>query len=153
MKKGSKHTEQTKEAISKAMEGNTSAEIWTLEEAEKLFDEALSIVKRKISYNVNGKNVDGYEFDFMGELVDELDVYRELITKHLPNRFTILKPKLDSIISKLETNCYSNTKKGIINTAAGIVNLKSNHKWTDRTENKNTNDTTINISPIKWVED
>jgi hypothetical protein len=153
MKKGSKHTEQTKEQMSEAKIGNTNAEVWTLEEAEKLFNEAENIVKRKCDYNINGKDVKGYEFDFMGELVDELDVYRELMTKHLPNRFPLLKHRLDSIISKLETNCYSNVKKGIINTAAGIVNLKSNHKWTDRTENKNENDTTLNISPIKWVED
>ena len=32
----------------------------------------------------------------------------------------------------MERNCYSNTKKGIIKEATGIVNLKSNHKWTDR---------------------
>ena len=35
----------------------------------------------------------------------------------------------------IETNCYSNTKKGIINTAVGIVNLKSNYNWTDRLQN------------------
>jgi len=31
-----------------------------------------------------------------------------------------------------EANCFNNIKKENINTAAGIINLKSNHGWSDR---------------------
>ena len=37
--------------------------------------------------------------------------------------------------TQLEANCFTDTKKGIINTAAGIINLKSNYGWTDRVDN------------------
>ncbi len=37
-----------------------------------------------------------------------------------------------------EANCFSNIKKENINTGAGIMNLKSNHGWTDRVQNDHT---------------
>lgn len=143
MKKGEKHTKETKAKISEAMEGNNSAEIWTLEEAEKLFNKAFEMVDEEDVYIVaGGIKTEGYKFDFIGELVRELrneykdkKVYRELMNTHLPARFPIFKELYKQLLSTLETNCYYNTKKGIINTAVGIVNLKSNHKWTDRVDN------------------
>lgn len=142
MKKGEKHTKKTKEAISKSMEENTNAEVWTFEEATKLFNKALEMVDDEELYIVaGGIKTEGYKYDFIGELVRELKneykdkkVYRELMNTHLPERFPIFKDLYKQILSALETNCYYNTKKGIINTAVGIVNLKSNHKWTDRTD-------------------
>lgn len=125
--------------------GNKNAEIWNEEKTLELYNKALELCKRKTEYTVNGKEVQGYEFDFIGELADELDnifkenIYRKLIDSHLPNRFESAKKFFEQIKNKLETNCYSNTKKGIINTATGIVNLKSNHGWTDRVENRNEN--------------
>jgi hypothetical protein len=154
MKKGSKHTEQTKEAISKAMEENNNAEVWALEDADKLFDRAFEMVEDEELYIVaGGIKVDGYKHDFIGTIVRELreeyknfgKVGRKLLSDDLPNRFPHLKDRYNALLSELETNCYENTKKGKINTAIGIVNLKSNHKWTDRTESKNDNTTTTTI--------
>jgi hypothetical protein len=143
MKKGSKHTEQTKEQMSEAKIGNTNAEVWTLEEAEKLFDKALSMVDEEELYIIaGGIKTDGYKYDFIGELVRDLKndykekkVYRYLLNTHLLSQFPQLKKRYEELLNALETNCYFNTKKGIINTAVGIVNLKSNHKWTDRVDN------------------
>ena len=37
-----------------------------------------------------------------------------------------------------EANCFNNIKKENINTAAGIINLKSNHGWSDRIQTDHT---------------
>ena len=154
MKKGEKHTEKTKEAISKAMEENSNAEVWTEALAIKLFDRAFEMVEDEELYIVGGGiKTEGYKHDFIGTIVRELreeykaigKVGRKLLSDDLPNRFPQLKERYSSLLSDLETNCYENTKKGKINTAVGIVNLKSNHKWTDRTENKNQNENTTTI--------
>jgi hypothetical protein len=56
------------------------------------------------------------------------------------------------LIGNLEANCYYNTKKGLIREATGIVNLKSNHKWTDRSQTDLTSDNKpILQEPIKIV--
>ena len=39
----------------------------------------------------------------------------------------------NKIENNCETNCFRNAKKGKIKEATAIVNLKSNHGWTDRT--------------------
>jgi len=163
VKKGEKHTDKTKEKMSEAKIGNINAEVWTEEDAEKLFDRAFEMVNDEEIYIVaGGLKTDGYKHDFIGTIVRDLrDEYkakakvgRTLLSDHLPSRFPQLKERYSSLLSELETNCYENTKKGKINTAVGIVNLKSNHKWTDRTENKNENENiNINVSPIKWVEE
>lgn len=99
---------------------NTNAEKWTLEEATKLFNDALE------------KSV-GKDYDFIGEIARDLDTYREIFV-YLVDKFSELKPIHKRILSNLEANCFSHTKKGEINVAVGIVNLKSNHGWTDRND-------------------
>lgn len=124
--------------ISKALMGNSNAEKWTEKDAISLYDKALEIIEDEEVFMISGKKVVGFKYDFIGELIRGLKkktgnrIYRELLNRHLLDRFPVLKPKYEEIIKELETNCYSNTKKGIINTAVGIINLKSNHKWTDR---------------------
>lgn len=122
---------------------NKNAEIWTFAKSEKLLDKAIELAKKKIMYTVSRDKVKGYEFDFIGELACELETYHENITRDIPRRHPKLKDKVNYIIRLMERNCYSNTKKGIIREATGIVNLKSNHKWTDRNTNENEN-TNIN---------
>ena len=130
--------------------GNKNAEKWTLEKSEALLDEAIELTDRVCDYVVHGTKVIGYEFDFIGEIARHLKVYHELITRDIRDRHSSLKPKIKLLKNNLESNCYSNTKKGIINTAVGIVNLKSNHKWTDRVDNttkdKEIKPTTINFT-------
>lgn len=121
-----------------APKGNKNAEKWNLEESEKLLLKALDLADKKTTIKkIVGKEVvqfEAYEFDFIGEIACELDVYHELITRDIPERFPELKPIVKQLVGKLERNCYSNVKKENINVAVGIVNLKSNHKWTDRQE-------------------
>lgn len=106
--------------------GNKNAEVWTQEEAEKLFDTALEFAVMKDDQG-------GYLYDFIGELTSELGTFKEIFS-HLEKRFPHLKDKNRMLHERMEANCYSNTKKGKIKEATGIVNLKSNHKWRDRSD-------------------
>jgi len=111
--------------------GNKNAEKWTFEKARKLFEDAIALTEETDEYVLSGNKISGYKFDFIGEVAVELDVYHELFG-HLVGRFPELDEMRDRMNSRIERNCYSNTKKGIIKEATGIVNLKSNWGWTDR---------------------
>jgi hypothetical protein len=126
---------------------NDNAEKWTLDDAIALFEEAFILSEEKESYLVGKETIEGWKHDFIGELIDSLRVkykdtnkkiYRKLLASHLPSRFEQLTHRWEDLKEKMEVNCYSNTKKGIINTATGIINLKSNHNWKDRTSNEHT---------------
>lgn len=132
------------EKISESMKGNTNALKWDYDKSKKLMDDALKLCDEKEDYTVQGRKVKGYKFDFIGELARELKVYREVLTIVIPNAHNDLEESLKQIKTILESNCYSNTKKGIINTAVGIVNLKSNHKWTDRIDNTSKDEVVTN---------
>lgn len=99
---------------------NTNAEVWTIEKANELFQSALE------------KSIEK-EYDFIGEIARDLGTYRDIF-KYLVDKFPELKQTHNRILSNLEANCFSHTKKGEINTAVGIVNLKSNYNWTDRAD-------------------
>lgn len=119
-----------------APDENKNAEKWDLEKATVFFEEAIGLV---VSYD---ETKDTYLYDFIGEVARELDSYKEVFT-YLKDKFPELKEHHKRLISTLEANCFYNSKKGNINTAIGIVNLKSNHGWTDR------NDHTTNGQPIQ----
>jgi hypothetical protein len=131
--------------------GNKNGLIWTLEKSTDLLDKAIELTNRKELVYVDKQEVEAYEFDFIGEIARELNVYHSLLTRDIPNQHTDLQPKVRLLLNRLEANCYSNTKKGKINTAVGIVNLKSNHGWTDRQqiEQKQTN---IDLSGLTTEE-
>ena len=113
---------------------NTNAEKWTFEQANELFDKALDLSLQK-------------EYDFIGEVARDLGTYRDIFT-YLSKRFPELKDKHSLILSNLEANCFTHTKKGDINTAVGIVNLKSNYNWTDRQQTDvTTNGKDLNTNP------
>ena len=121
--------------------GNKNGLIWTFEKSSELLDKAIELTNRKEWVKIDKELVEAYEFDFIGEIARELNVYRDLITRDIPKQHPDLQSKVNLLVNRLEANCYSNTKKGKINTAVGIVNLKSNHGWTDRQhiEQKQTN--------------
>jgi hypothetical protein len=118
--------------------GNRNAEKWTFKKAVKLYKDAIKLSEEKeISYLKIGDKaveVEGYKYDFIGEIARELGTFHNLMTNHLPKRFPSLERLKSVLINNLEANCYYNAKKGNIKEATGIVNLKSNHKWTDRTQ-------------------
>ena len=129
---------------------NKNAEIWTLEEAEKIFNKALELSKRKTEYIVQQKKVIGYEYHYIGEIAtsDEIDSYTDIF-KYLKNAQPSTINLYNKLKSKLEANCFSDSKKGIIKEATAIMNLKSNYKWTDRLDATSDNKP-INTAPPVW---
>jgi len=129
--------------------GNRNAEKWTFKKSIQLFNDAIALTEIEETYffkqNDKAIEVKGMKYDFIGEIAQKLGTFRDIF-KHLKERFPSLERKYSCLITNLETNCYLNTKKGMIKEATGIVNLKSNHKWTDRTENNNSGNITINWS-------
>ena len=104
-----------------APKDNKNAEVWDLEIAKELFQKCLE-TSHDISLECN---------DFIGEVAQEnkttlskLDYYKKKF------------PELESIYVEIkqncESNCFRNGKKGKINSGMAIMNLKSNHGWTDR---------------------
>jgi hypothetical protein len=134
MPKGHKHSKETKQKQSIANLGNNNAEIWTLETSKELFEKSIALAKKK-------------NHDFIGEVAIELDEYIE-VYDYLADKF----PELNKLYNKLkrtcEANCFSNGKNGKIVPSLAIMNLKSNHGWTDRvqTENK-TENVVIELTP------
>jgi len=120
-----------------ALKGNTNAEKWTFEDAELFLEKSLELSKQD-------------NFDFLGEIAKHLGSYID-VYDYLIGKFPELKHYKTHIMRNCEANCFSNSKKGKINTAIGIVNLKSNHGWTDRVSN-DTNLKVTGIKPIEWVQ-
>ena len=120
------------EKISLAMLDNLNAEKYTLDKALEIFGNAIEMST-------------GAEYDFIGEVARDLGVTRNIFTQ-LSAKFPELKPFENQLVNNLEANCFKHTKKNDINTAAGIINLKSNHGWTDRQET--TSQQTIKIENL-----
>jgi hypothetical protein len=106
------------EKISESMEGNTNAERWTIETATKLFTDAVELS-------------DSLDYDFIGEIAKKLGTYIDVFD-YLVDKFPELKKYKNRMKRNCEANCFSNIKNEEINVGAGIMNLKSNHGWTDR---------------------
>lgn len=108
---------------------NKNAEKWTEEESISLFNSAIETAKKK-------------KLDFIGEVAQELDIYRDVFT-YLKDKFSDCKPLYKRLEQECEANCFSHGKKGDIVPSLAIVNLKSNHGWTDRV------DSTSGDKPLK----
>ena len=106
---------------------NINAEKWTVDSAEEFLNECIKLSSRKIEYST-GK---GFEFHFIGEIASELNQYSGL-PLYLGEKFKTLKPLYNRLKTKLESNCFFDSKRGIIKEASAIMNLKSNYGWTDR---------------------
>lgn len=106
-----------------AAKGNTNAEKWTLEQTKDFFNDAVSMSSNK-------------DYDFIGEVAKDLDqdkgVFDYLIEKFPIEGFKRLKNRIKH---NCETNCFRNGKNGNIIPSLAIMNLKSNHGWTDRVDN------------------
>lgn len=127
-----------------APEGNDNAQKWDEKKALELFKKAVDLSNEKT-------DKDGYTYDFIGEVARELGTYHAIF-KYLCNAYPKKFDELYNVLKyNLEANCFFNTKKGNIREATGIVNLKSNYKWTDRQDNTSGGEN-ISIPIIKWVE-
>ena len=117
------------------MIGNKNAEKWSFEESKKLLTEAVEISKQ-------------HGFDFIGEVAKAQDTYYD-VYGYLADKFEELKPLLKQIKRNCEVNCFSDAKKGNIVPSMAIMNLKSNHGWTDRVETDvTTKGKEINNTPV-----
>lgn len=94
--------------------------------AEKIIEsDALNILNDLFELSLDS------QYDFIGEIVRVQGIRRSQLT-YLTNKFESCKSIYVDILSNLESNCFGNAKKGTIKEATAIINLKSNHKWTDR---------------------
>lgn len=113
--------------------GNKNAEKWTLRISVEFYKKCIELTNEREEVIVNGNPVNGYKYDFIGEIAGELGTYKQVFD-HLLKRFPTLKRLYNQFHTNIERNCYCNGKKGTIKEASAIMNLKSNHKWTDRQE-------------------
>lgn len=119
---------------------NTNAEKWDIETSIDFMNKAV-----ELSYTKT--------YDFIGEIAQEQRTNKGTYT-YLKEKFPELKNLYDTIKSNCETNCFRNGKKGDIVPSLAIMNLKSNHGWTDRVDNTvNANVNVKSIEPIQWVDD
>jgi hypothetical protein len=135
--------------------GNKNAEKWNLKKAICLFNEAIELSNKEITFYLKigekAVEVTGYEFDYIGEIAGKLGTFHEIF-EHLTKRFLMLQRLRNQLNNNIERNCYSNTKKGIIKEATGIVNLKSNWRWTDRTQTDLSGEIKTNLNSIPTDE-
>jgi hypothetical protein len=104
-----------------APKGNKNAEKWTFEEAEELFLKLLEIAE-------DTTNPDN---DFIGEIAQQCKTNLSILD-YLTTKYPDLETIYNQIKSNCEANCFRNGKKGNIVPSLAIMNLKSNHGWTDR---------------------
>lgn len=115
--------------------GNQYDEHWTIERAKEFMEEAVKLSNSK-------------EFDFIGEVAKEQGSYKE-VYNYLVDKFPELNNLLKQIKSNCECNCFYNGKMGKIVPSLSIMNLKSNHGWTDRIQQDLKHDGKIQVDKIK----
>jgi hypothetical protein len=106
--------------MNELLNNNKNAEKWDLELSTVFMDEALELSKSR-------------DYDFIGELARDLEQYHHLFS-YLKNKFPELTNTYNKIKSNCEANCFFNGKKQNITPSLAIMNLKSNHNWTDRVD-------------------
>lgn len=125
-----------------APEKNKNAEVWTIESAIELFNKCLETAKDK-DLDCN---------DFIGEVAQENNTTLWQLD-YLTEKYPELKNTYKRIKSNCEANCFANGKRNKIVPSLAIMNLKSNHGWTDRVESSNTNkNTNQDVTPISFVK-
>lgn len=114
---------------------NKNAEKWQLEDARDLFLSCIATAQDK----------DGDDNDFIGEVAQANGTY---ITQlhDLKDKFPELERLYTTIKRHCEANCFRNGKKSKIVPSMAIMNLKSNHGWTDRSETVNEHKGEIKIT-------
>jgi hypothetical protein len=112
--------------------GNKNAEKWTFRKSVRMFNEAIELSNKEEVFTLsNGSKIKGYSFDFLGEIARTLGTSIEIFS-HLAKKFPSLERLYSQLHTNIQSNCFSNTKKGLIKESVGIVNLKANYRWKDR---------------------
>ena len=120
------------------LKDNKNAEKWTEDKATALFDEAIDLARTG-------------EYDFIGEVATTLNTYIDLFD-YLVEKFPQLQNRKKRLMRVCEANCFANGKKGKIVPSLAIMNLKSNHGWTDRQTVDQTTEATITWKEEKTYE-
>lgn len=120
------------------LEDNKNAEKWTLEEATNFMIQAVELSQLE-------------QYDFIGEVAKAQESYHQ-VYPYLCDKFPELERLFKLVKANCESNCFSNGKKGSIVPSLAIMNLKSNHGWTDRidttTKDKPIQQQILNIDPL-----
>ena len=131
------YTENQKAEIKRKYESmlnNLNAEVYTIDRARELYLNAID-KSNETEERTNEKGIKqkGFKYDFIGELARDLKANKDTFN-YLVKKFPELQQLHNELHYRIEQNCFSNIKKNFIKEASGIVNLKSNYKWTDRTQ-------------------
>jgi hypothetical protein len=131
------YTPNQKDEIKKRYEGmidNINAEKWPLERAQELFINAIILTDQtEERVNDKGSKVTVLKYDFIGEIGRDLKANKDTFN-YLVKKFPALDKLYNELHNRVEANCFNNAKKGFIKEATALVNLKSNYRWTDRTQ-------------------
>lgn len=125
------------------LKDNTNAEKWDEVNATQFMEDAYTLSHQKVG--------EVYTYDFIGELARDMQQYKEVFS-YLSNKFPQLKSIHNKIVSNCESNCFYNGKKQNIVPSMAIMNLKSNHGWTDRVDTT-TKDKEITSQPTIVFKD
>lgn len=118
--------------------GNKNAETWTIEEATALFESCLK----------SAENKESKRNDFIGEVAQDNQTSLHTL-KYLKTKYPSLEDIYRRIKSNCEANCFTNGKNNKIVASLAIMNLKSNHGWTDRVEATQKTDI---LKPTKYID-
>lgn len=118
--------------------GNQYSEKWTLEESEAFMINAVALSENK-------------DYDFIGEVAQAQGTYHHVYA-YIADKFPELKHYFTAIKANCEANCFFNGKKGNIVPSLSIMNLKSNHGWTDRSEVKEVKQEQTDLSGLSIEE-
>ncbi len=116
------------------LEDNKNAEVWSEDEALEFMNNSLLAFEKE-------------PFDFIGELAQHMGQYRTLYN-YLADKYSSCKTILNKIQQECEANCFRHGKNSEIVPSMAIMNLKSNHGWTDRVETDNTHKGEIKITRV-----
>lgn len=155
MKKGSKHTEETKKKIAEALEGNDNSEKWTEGLVIRILNEMIDILQEEFEVWTNGKV--GTKSDLEGKqektLSDEYTKRRRhhkktlLINLKIWNAdwFSDMKDKFKEhkTVSRLlkvidmvcEVNTYNDAANGSVNSNIAKMHLSTHYNWQDKSTN------------------
>ncbi|WP_313097593.1 hypothetical protein [Empedobacter sp.] len=115
---GSKHKEESRQKISKAMLGNLNAELYTEDESLDLFCQMI-VMSQDNSYT------------FIKQLTRQFGISYDVMI-NLIKRFPSLQEAYKLIKDNLETNCYTASNEDKLKIQLAMLNLKSNYGWTER---------------------
>ena len=143
MEKGSKHTEEAKQKISKSLSvsmiGNSNAEKWTEEVV-------LNTLKAMLLYAEESK------ISLKLSILIHFKIYNRNWFSEMKEKFASVKAVF-CIITAIEMICENNTYNaayaGVANASMAKLALASHYGWTtERTENKTEQKTTVDLSNI-----